>query len=170
MVIEKDKVISEGELTKRVTEVVKGAILSDILKDAEDYKKYNAITGTTLDEEAYNKLLEEAPNYLYQLIPEGLKTYPINSEDSDESDLPDSDEDHPLNSDEDNSLDSGKGNSPESNESDLLSSDEDNLSDSNEINLLSSDEDILLDSEYENDEEDTDLSDINSEVEPILQS
>ena len=162
MVIEKDKVISEGELTKRVTEVVKGALLSDILKDAEDYKKYNAITGTTLDEEAYNKLLEEAPNYLYQLIPEGLKTYPINSEDSDESDLPDSNED--------DSLDSGKGNTPESNESDLLSSDEDNLSDSNEINLLSSDEDILLDSEYENDEEDTDLSDINSEVEPILQS
>ena len=162
MVIEKDKVISEGELTKRVTEVVKGALLSDILKDAEDYKKYNAITGTTLDEEAYNKLLEEAPNYLYQLIPEGLKTYPINSEDSDESDLPDSNED--------DSLDSGKGNVPESNESDLLSSDEDNLSDSNEINLLSSDEDILLDSEYENDEEDTDLSDINSEVEPILQS
>ena len=69
MVIEKDKVISEGELTKRVTEVVKGALLSDILKDVEDYKKYNAITGTTLDEEAYNKLLEEAPNYLYQLIP-----------------------------------------------------------------------------------------------------
>ena len=162
MVIEKDKVISEGELTKRVTEVVKGALLSDILKDVEDYKKYNAITGTTLDEEAYNKLLEEAPNYLYQLIPEGLKTYPINSEDSDESDLPDSNEDDPL--------DSGKGNTPESNESDLLSSDEDNLSDSNEINLLSSDEDILLDSEYENDEEDTDLSDINSEVEPILQS
>ena len=162
MVIEKDKVISEGELTKRVTEVVKGALLSDILKDAEDYKKYNAITGTTLDEEAYNKLLEEAPNYLYQLIPEGLKTYPINSEDSDESDLPDSNED--------DSIDSGKGNTPESNESDLLSSDEDNLSDSNEINLLSSDEDILLDSEYENDEEDTDLSDINSEVEPILQS
>ena len=115
-----------------------------------------------MDEEAYNKLLEEAPNYLYQLIPEGLKTYPINSEDSDESDLPDSNED--------DSLDSGKGNTPESNESDLLSSDEDNLSDSNEINLLSSDEDILLDSEYENDEEDTDLSDINSEVEPILQS
>ena len=162
MVIEKDKVISEGELTKRVTEVVKGALLSDILKDVEDYKKYNAITGTTLDEEAYNKLLEEAPNYLYQLIPEGLKTYPINSEDSDESDLPDSNED--------DSLDSSKGNSPESNESDLLSSDEDNLSDSNEINLLSSDEDILLDSEYENDEEGTDLSDINSEVEPILQS
>ena len=162
MVMEKDKVISEGELTKRITEVVKGALLSDILKDAEDYKKYNAITGTTLDEEAYNKLLEEAPNYLYQLIPEGLKTYPINSEDSDESDLPDSNED--------DSLDSGKGNTPESNESDLLSSDEDNLSDSNEINLLSSDEDILLDSEYENDEEDTDLSDINSEVEPILQS
>lgn len=162
MVIEKDKVISESELTKRVTEVVKGALLSDILKDVEDYKKYNAITGTTLDEEAYNKLLEEAPNYLYQLIPEGLKTYPINSEDSDESDLPDSNED--------DSLDSGKGNTLESNESDLLSSDEDNLSDSNEINLLSSDEDILLDSEYENDEEDTDLSDINSEVEPILQS
>lgn len=154
MVIEKDKVISEGELTKRVTEVVKGALLSDILKDAEDYKKYNAITGTTLDEEAYNKLLEEAPNYLYQLIPEGLKTYPINSEDSDE----------------DNSLDSGEGNSPESNESNLLSSDEDNLSDSNEINLLSSDESNLLDSEYKNDEEGTDLSDINSEVEPILQS
>lgn len=154
MVIEKDKVISEGELTKRVTEVVKGALLSDILKDAEDYKKYNAITGTTLDEEAYNKLLEEAPNYLYQLIPEGLKTYPINSEDSDESDLPNS----------------GEGNSPESNESDLLSSDEDNLSDSNEINLLSSDESNLLDSEYKNDEEGTDLSDINSEVEPILQS
>ena len=162
MVIEKDKVISEGELTKRVTEVVKGALLSDILKDAKDYKKYNAITGTTLDEEAYNKLLEEAPNYLYQLIPEGLKTYPINSEDSDESDLPDSDED--------GSLDSSKDNSPESNESYLLSSDEDNLSDSNEINLLSSDESNLLDSEYENDEEDTDLSDINSEVEPILQS
>lgn len=154
MVIEKDKVISEGELTKRVTEVVKGALLSDILKDVEDYKKYNAITGTTLDEEAYNKLLEEAPNYLYQLIPEGLKTYPINSEDSDESDLPNS----------------GEGNSPESNESDLLSSDEDNLSDSNEINLLSSDESNLLDSEYKNDEEGTDLSDINSEVEPILQS
>lgn len=154
MVIEKDKVISEGELTKRVTEVVKGALLSDILKDAKDYKKYNAITGTTLDEEAYNKLLEEAPNYLYQLIPEGLKTYPINSEDSDESDLPNS----------------GEGNSPESNESDLLSSDEDNLSDSNEINLLSSDESNLLDSEYKNDEEGTDLSDINSEVEPILQS
>lgn len=154
MVIEKDKVISEGELTKRVTEVVKGALLSDILKDVEDYKKYNAITGTTLDEEAYNKLLKEAPNYLYQLIPEGLKTYPINSEDSDESDLPDS----------------GEGNSPESNESDLLSSDEDNLSDSNEINLLSSDESNLLDSEYKNDEEGTDLSDINSEVEPILQS
>ena len=130
MVIEKDKVISEGELTKRVTEVVKGALLSDILKDVEDYKKYNAITGTTLDEEAYNKLLEEAPNYLYQLIPEGLKTYPINSEDSDESDLPDS----------------------------------------GEINLLSSDESNLLDSEYKNDEEGTDLSDINSEVEPILQS
>lgn len=162
MVIEKDKVISEGELTKRVTEVVKGALLSDVLKDVEDYKKYNAITGTTLDEEAYNKLLEEAPNYLYQLIPEGLKTYPINSEDSDESDLPDSNED--------DSLDSGKGNSPESNEINLLSSDEDNLSDSNEINLLSSDESNLLDSEYENDEEDTDLSDINSEVEPILQS
>ena len=162
MVIEKDKVISEGELTKRVTEVVKGALLSDILKDAKDYKKYNAITGTTLDEEAYNKLLEEAPNYLYQLIPEGLKTYPINSEDSDESDLPDSDED--------DSLDSGEGNSPESNESDLLNSDEDNLSDSNEINLLSSDESNLLDSEYKNDEEGTDLSDINSEVEPILQS
>ena len=162
MVIEKDKVISEGELTKRVTEVVKGALLSDILKDVEDYKKYNAITGTTLDEEAYNKLLEEAPNYLYQLIPEGLKTYPIDSEDSDESDLPDSNED--------DSLDSGKGNSPESNESDLLSSDEDNLSDSNEINLLNSDESNLLDSEYENDEEGTDLSDINSEVEPILQS
>lgn len=154
MVIEKDKVISESELTKRVTEVVKGALLSDILKDAKDYKKYNAITGTTLDEEAYNKLLEEAPNYLYQLIPEGLKTYPINSEDSDESDLPDS----------------GEGNSPESNESDLLSSDEDNLSDSNEINLLSSDESNLPDSKYENDEEGTDLSDINSEVEPILQS
>ena len=130
MVIEKDKVISEGELTKRVTEVVKGALLSDILKDVEDYKKYNAITGTTLDEEAYNKLLEEAPNYLYQLIPEGLKTYPINSEDSDESDLPDS----------------------------------------GEINLLSSDESNLLDSEYKNDEEGTNLSDINSEVEPILQS
>lgn len=146
MVIEKDKIISEGELTKRVTEVVKGALLSDILKDAEDYKKYNAITGTTLDEEAYNKLLEEAPNYLYQLIPEGLKTYPINSEDS------------------------GEGNSPESNESDLLSSDEDNLLDSNEINLLSSDESNLLDSEYKNDEEGTNLSDINSEVEPILQS
>lgn len=162
MVIEKDKVISEGELTKRVTEVVKGALLSDILKDAKDYKKYNAITGTTLDEEAYNKLLEEAPNYLYQLIPEGLKTYPINSEDSDESDLPDSNED--------DSLDSGEGNSPESNESDLLSSDENNLSDSDEINLLSSDESNLLDSEYENDEEGTDLSDINSEVEPILQS
>lgn len=154
MVIEKDKVISEGELTKRVTEVVKGALLSDILKDAEDYKKYNAITGTTLDEEAYNKLLEEAPNYLYQLIPEGLKTYPINSEDSNKDD----------------SLDSSEGNSPESNESDLLSSDEDNLSDSNEINLLSSDESNLLDSEYKNDEEGTDLSDINSEVEPILQS
>ena len=162
MVIEKDKVISEDELTKRVTEVVKGALLSDILKDVEDYKKYNAITGTTLDEEAYNKLLEEAPNYLYQLIPEGLKTYPINSEDSDESDLPDSNED--------DSLDSSEGNSPESNESDLLSSDEDNLSDSNEINLLNSDESNLLDSEYENDEEGTDLSDINSEVEPILQS
>lgn len=154
MVIEKDKVISEGELTKRVTEVVKGALLSDILKDVEDYKKYNAITGTTLDEEAYNKLLEEAPNYLYQLIPEGLKTYPINSEDSNKDD----------------SLDSSEGNSPESNESDLLSSDEDNLSDSNEINLLSSDESNLLDSEYKNDEEGTDLSDINSEVEPILQS
>lgn len=154
MVIEKDKVISEGELTKRVTEVVKGALLSDILKDAEDYKKYNAITGTTLDEEAYNKLLEEAPNYLYQLIPEGLKTYPINSEDSGE----------------DNSPNSGEGNPTESNESDLLSSDEDNLSDSNEINLLSSDESNLLDSEYKNDEEGTDLSDINSEVEPILQS
>lgn len=162
MVIEKDKVISESELTKRVTEVVKGALLSDVLKDAENYKKYNAITGTTLDEEAYNKLLEEAPNYLYQLIPEGLKTYPINSEDSDESDLPDSNED--------DSLDSGKGNSPESNEINLLSSDEDNLSDSNEINLLSSDESNLLDSEFENDEEDTDLGDINSEVEPILQS
>lgn len=154
MVIEKDKVISEGELTKRVTEVVKGALLSDILKDVEDYKKYNAITGTTLDEEAYNKLLEEAPNYLYQLIPEGLKTYPINSEDSNKDD----------------SLDSSEGNLPESNESDLLSSDEDNLSDSNEINLLSSDESNLLDSEYKNDEEGTDLSDINSEVEPILQS
>ena len=162
MVIEKDKVISESELTKRVTEVVKGALLSDILKDVEDYKKYNAITGTTLDEEAYNKLLEEAPNYLYQLIPEGLKTYPINSEDSDESDLPDSNED--------DSLDSGVLPLPESNESDLLSSDEDNLSDSNEINLLNSDESNLLDSEYENDEEGTDLSDINSEVEPILQS
>ena len=86
MVIEKGKVISEGELTARVTEVVKGALLSDVLKDAEDYKKYNAITGTTLDEEAYNKLLEEAPNYLYQLIPEGLKTYPADSEDSDSSD------------------------------------------------------------------------------------
>ena len=98
MVIEKDKVISESELTKRVTEVVKGALLSDVLKDAKDYKKYNAITGATLDEEAYNKLLEEAPNYLYQLIPEGLKTYPINSEDSN------------LDSDEDNSLDSGEGN------------------------------------------------------------
>ena len=162
MVIEKDKVISEGELTKRVTEVVKGALLSDILKDVEDYKKYNAITGTTLDEEAYNKLLEEAPNYLYQLIPEGLKTYPINSEDSDESDLPDSGEINLLSSDESNLL--------ESNESDLLSSDEDNLSDSGEINLLSSDESNLLDSEYKNDEEGTDLSDINSEVEPILQS
>lgn len=154
MVIEKDKVISESELTKRVTEVVKGALLSDILKDAKDYKKYNAITGTTLDEEAYNKLLEEAPNYLYQLIPEGLKTYPINSEDSDEDDSPNS----------------GEGNPTESNESDLLSSDEDILSDSDEINLLSSDESNLLDSEYENDEEGTDLSDINSEVEPILQS
>ena len=162
MVIEKDKVISEGELTKRVTEVVKGALLSDILKDVEDYKKYNAITGTTLDEEAYNKLLEEAPNYLYQLIPEGLKTYPINSEDSDESDLPDSGEINLLSSDESNLL--------ESNESDLLSSDEDNLSDSGEINLLSSDESNLLDSEYKNDEEGTNLSDINSEVEPILQS
>ena len=162
MVIEKDKVISEGELTKRVTEVVKGALLSDILKDVEDYKKYNAITGTTLDEEAYNKLLEEAPNYLYQLIPEGLKTYPINSEDSDESYLPDSNEDDSPNS--------GEGNSLESNESYLLSSDEDNLSDSDEINLLSSDESNLLDSKYENDEEGTDLSDINSEVEPILQS
>lgn len=162
MVIEKDKVISEGELTKRVTEVVKGALLSDILKDAEDYKKYNAITGTTLDEEAYNKLLEEAPNYLYQLIPEGLKTYPINSEDSDESDLPDSNKD--------DSLDSSEGNPTESNESDLLSSDEDILSDSDEINLLSSDESNLLDSEFKNDEEDTDLGDINSEVEPILQS
>ena len=162
MVIEKDKVISEGELTKRVTEGVKGALLSDILKDVEDYKKYNAITGTTLDEEAYNKLLEEAPNYLYQLIPEGLKTYPINSEDSDESDLPDSGEINLLSSDESNLL--------ESNESDLLSSDEDNLSDSGEINLLSSDESNLLDSEYKNDEEGTNLSDINSEVEPILQS
>lgn len=154
MVIEKDKVISESELTKRVTEVVKGALLSDILKDAKDYKKYNAITGTTLDEEAYNKLLEEAPNYLYQLIPEGLKTYPINSEDSDEDDSPNSGEDNPT----------------ESNESDLLSSDEDILSDSDEINLLSSDESNLLDSEFKNDEEDTDLGDINSEVEPILQS
>ena len=115
-----------------------------------------------MDEEAYNKLLEEAPNYLYQLIPEGLKTYPINSEDFDGSDLPDSNKD--------DSLDSSEGNSPESNESDLLSSDEDNLSDSDEINLLSSDESNLPDSEFKNDEEDTDLSDINSEVEPILQS
>ena len=162
MVIEKDKVISESELTKRVTEVVKGALLSDVLKDAEDYKKYNAITGTTLDEEAYNKLLEEAPNYLYQLIPEGLKTYPIDSEDSGESNLP--------NSNEDGSLDSSEGKSPESNESNLLSSDEDILSDSGEINLLSSDESNLLDSESENDEEDIDLGNINSEVEPILQS
>ena len=166
MVIEKDKVISESELTKRVTEVVKGALLSDVLKDAEDYKKYNAITGTTLDEEAYNKLLEEAPNYLYQLIPEGLKTYPINSEDSD------------LGSDEDGSLDSSEGKSPESNESNLLSSDEDNSLDpdesdlliSDESDLLSSDESNLPDSVSENDEKDTDLSDINSEVEPILQS
>ena len=47
--------------------------------------------------------------------------------------------------------------------------DEDILSDSDEINLLSSDESNLLDSEFENDEEGTDLSDINSEVEPILQ-
>ena len=61
MVIEKDKVISESELTKRVTEVVKGALLSDVLKDAEDYKKYNAITGTTLDEEAYNKGFRKEP-------------------------------------------------------------------------------------------------------------
>ena len=166
MVIEKDKVISESELTKRVTEVVKGALLSDVLKDAEDYKKYNAITGTTLDEEAYNKLLEEAPNYLYQLIPEGLKTYPINSEDSD------------LGSDEDDSLDSSESKSPESNESNLLSSDEDNSLDpdesdlliSDESDLLSSDESNLPDSVSENDEKDTDLSDINSEVEPILQS
>ena len=166
MVIEKDKVISESELTKRVTEVVKGALLSDVLKDAEDYKKYNAITGTTLDEEAYNKLLEEAPNYLYQLIPEGLKTYPINSEDSD------------LGSDEDDSLDSSESKSPESNESNLLSSDEDNSLDpdesdlliSDESDLLSSDESNLPDSVSENDEEDTDLGDISSEVEPILQS
>ena len=166
MVIEKDKVISESELTKRVTEVVKGALLSDVLKDAEDYKKYNAITGTTLDEEAYNKLLEEAPNYLYQLIPEGLKTYPINSEDSD------------LGSDEDDSLDSSESKSPESNESNLLSSDEDNSLDpdendlliSDESDLLSSDESNLPDSVSENDKEDTDLGDINSEVEPILQS
>lgn len=146
MIIEKDKVISESELTKRVTEVVKGAILSDVLKDTEDYKKYNAITGATLDEEAYNKLLEEAPNYLYQLIPEGLKTYPINSEDSDE------------------------GNSPESNESALLGSDEGNSPNPDESNLLSSDKGSDIDSGSENSEENSDLDNINSEVEPVLQS
>ena len=62
MVIEKDKVISESELTKRVTEVVKGALLSDVLKDAEDYKKYNGEKGA---KEA-GKLRSEGKEYEMQ--------------------------------------------------------------------------------------------------------
>ena len=76
MVIKKGKTITEAELKERVQEFVKSALLEDILDDAEDYQKYNAITGTTLDEAGYSRLLEEAPNYLYRLIPEGYKTYP----------------------------------------------------------------------------------------------
>lgn len=60
---------------KEIAKTVLPAIVDEDynIEEKKPYELYNAIVGTVFDEEGYNKVANEAPEYLYSHIPGGSK-------------------------------------------------------------------------------------------------
>lgn len=66
--------VTKETVESRIQEIAKTCIHANVLEGKEAFELYNAIVGTTFDAESYNKIATEAPEYLMDHIPGGVKT------------------------------------------------------------------------------------------------
>lgn len=85
--------VTKETVESRIQEIAKSCVHANVLEGKEAFELYNAIVGTTFDAESYNKIATEAPEYLMDHIPGGVKT--IKEEDESEVETDNEDEQTP---------------------------------------------------------------------------
>jgi len=65
--------VTKDTVSSKIKELAKNSIHATVLEGKEDFELYNALVGTTFDAESYDKVANDAPEYLFDHIPSGSK-------------------------------------------------------------------------------------------------
>lgn len=77
--------VTKETVESRIQEIAQASVHAKVLEGKEAFEIYNAIVGTTFDKVSYEKVAEEAPEYLFDHIPGGSKVIPVKEEDETET-------------------------------------------------------------------------------------